>query len=78
MFMVVTSVLSTLKNRTPKDFTIVNFEHPVSKSWLRPCIGELHSNISEFFKNIKKKKFTLFCLAFFRVLDMYSVYHVTS
>ena len=28
---------SPLKNRTPNTFTIVNFGHPVSKSWLRPC-----------------------------------------
>ena len=29
--------VSSLKSRTPKNFTIVNFGHPVSKSWLRPC-----------------------------------------
>ena len=28
---------SPFKNRTPKNFTINNFGHPVSKSWLKPC-----------------------------------------
>ena len=27
-----------LKNRMPQNFTIGNFGHPVSKSWLGPCI----------------------------------------
>ena len=30
---------SPLKIWTPKIFTIANFRHPVSKSWLRPCAG---------------------------------------
>ena len=29
-------MLSPLKNRMPKKFTIANFGHPVSESWLRP------------------------------------------
>ena len=28
---------SPLKVWTPKSFTIANFRHPLSKSWLRPC-----------------------------------------
>ena len=28
--------MSPLKNRMPKKFTIANFGHPVSESWLRP------------------------------------------
>ena len=28
---------STFKNRMPKSFTLANFEHPISESWLRPC-----------------------------------------
>ena len=31
------TLLSPLKNWTPQNFTIVNFGHPVSKSWLRSC-----------------------------------------
>ena len=31
-------LLSPLKNRVPKSFTIANFRHPLSKSWLRPCL----------------------------------------
>ena len=27
---------SHLKNMIPQNFTIVNFRHPVNKSWLRP------------------------------------------
>ena len=27
---------SSVKNRMPQNFTIVNFWYPVSKSWLRP------------------------------------------
>ena len=30
---------SPLKNMTPEDFTIANFRHLVSKSWLRPCLS---------------------------------------
>ena len=30
-------LLSPLKNRMPKNFTMVNFGHPASKSRLRPC-----------------------------------------
>ena len=29
-------LMSPMKNRTPKNDTIDNFGHPVSKSWLRP------------------------------------------
>ena len=29
---------SLLKNRMPQKFAIANFGHPVSQSWLRPCI----------------------------------------
>ena len=29
---------SPLKNRIPQNFAIANFGHPVSKSWLRPCV----------------------------------------
>ena len=33
---------SSLKIWMPKNLTIVNFGHPVSKSWLRPwCVGNL-------------------------------------
>ena len=28
-----------LKNRMPQNFTIANFRHPLSTSWLRPCFG---------------------------------------
>ena len=34
MFVVVTSALFFLKNGTSQNFTIVNFGHPVCKSWL--------------------------------------------
>ena len=41
IFLVLTFNLSILwpplKVRTPQNYTIVNFGHPVSKSWLRPC-----------------------------------------
>ena len=33
-------IVVPLKNCTPKSFSIANFRHPVSKSWLRPCIGQ--------------------------------------
>ena len=32
---------SPLKIWTPKNFTTANFRHPVSKSWLRHCLGPL-------------------------------------
>ena len=34
---------SLLKNWIPPNFRIVNFGHPVPKSWLRPCITEYPS-----------------------------------
>ena len=36
---------SPLKNWTPKIFEIVNFEHPVSKSWLRPWLVEEYVDV---------------------------------
>ena len=33
------NILWSLKFCTPKDFTIVNFGHPVSKPWLRPRLN---------------------------------------
>ena len=32
-------MLSHLKNRTQQNFTITNFGHPVSKSWLKTLMG---------------------------------------
>ena len=37
-------IVVPLKMWTPQNSTIANFEHPVSKSWLRLCCG-LHCNI---------------------------------
>ena len=53
---------SPLKIWTPQNLTIANFRHPVSKSWLRPCSGDLfeqcHLNMSHlcfFFREISPK-----------------------
>ena len=31
----------SLEKRTPQNYTTANFGHPVSKSWLGPCIKDL-------------------------------------
>ena len=38
MSVVVSISWSPLKNRMPKNVRIANFGHPVSESWLRPCL----------------------------------------